>query len=77
MTGRLPILGTNDDIDRLASVVNGMLDELGRLMSEVKGVCDDIAHDLRTPLTRLSAALNVPSGAGWMKRSTPPASMPR
>ncbi|MEB0047517.1 MULTISPECIES: sensor histidine kinase [unclassified Pseudomonas] len=57
LTGRLPILGSNDDIDRLASVVNGMLDELERLMSEVKGVCDDIAHDLRTPLTRLIAGL--------------------
>ncbi|KAB0495828.1 sensor histidine kinase [Pseudomonas vancouverensis] len=57
LTGRLPIQGNNDDIDRLASVVNGMLDELERLMSEVKGVCDDIAHDLRTPLTRLIAGL--------------------
>uniref|UniRef100_A0A7C2AZH0 histidine kinase n=1 Tax=Pseudomonas graminis TaxID=158627 RepID=A0A7C2AZH0_9PSED len=57
LTGRLPIQGTNDEIDRLASVVNGMLDELERLMSEVKGVCDDIAHDLRTPLTRLIAGL--------------------
>src|SRR5471032_3578518 len=57
LTGRLPILGNNDDIDRLAGVVNGMLDELERLMSEVKGVCDDIAHDLRTPLTRLIAGL--------------------
>lgn len=57
LTGRLPIQGTNDDIDRLASVVNGMLDELERLMNEVKGVCDDIAHDLRTPLTRLIAGL--------------------
>jgi signal transduction histidine kinase len=57
LTGRLPIQGTNDDIDRLADVVNGMLDELERLMSEVKGVCDDIAHDLRTPLTRLIAGL--------------------
>ncbi|QPO23798.1 HAMP domain-containing histidine kinase [Pseudomonas sp. Y39-6] len=34
-----------------------MLDALERLMSEVKGVCDDIAHDLRTPLTRLIAGL--------------------
>ncbi|PMW99511.1 two-component sensor histidine kinase [Pseudomonas sp. FW215-R2] len=57
LTGRLPVQGNNDDIDRLASVVNGMLDELERLMSEVKGVCDDIAHDLRTPLTRLIAGL--------------------
>jgi signal transduction histidine kinase len=57
LTGRLPVRGNNDDIDRLALVVNGMLDELERLMSEVKGVCDDIAHDLRTPLTRLIAGL--------------------
>jgi signal transduction histidine kinase len=57
LTGRLPTRGNNDDIDRIATVVNGMLDALERLMSEVKGVCDDIAHDLRTPLTRLIAGL--------------------
>jgi signal transduction histidine kinase len=34
-----------------------MLSELERLMQEVKGVCDNIAHDLRTPLTRLLAGL--------------------
>ncbi|MEB0005793.1 ATP-binding protein [Pseudomonas sp. MH9.2] len=57
LSKRLPTRGNRDDIDRIASVVNGMLDELERLMSEVKGVCDDIAHDLRTPLTRLIAGL--------------------
>ncbi|MBD0677211.1 two-component sensor histidine kinase [Pseudomonas sp. PSB11] len=57
LSGRLPTRGNNDDIDRIAGVVNGMLDALERLMSEVKGVCDDIAHDLRTPLTRLIAGL--------------------
>jgi len=57
LSNRLPTQGNGDDIDRIASVVNGMLDELERLMSEVKGVCDDIAHDLRTPLTRLLAGL--------------------
>jgi len=57
LSERLPTRGNLDDIDRIASVVNGMLDELERLMSEVKGVCDDIAHDLRTPLTRLIAGL--------------------
>lgn len=57
LSGRLPTRGNRDDIDRIANVVNGMLDELERLMSEVKGVCDDIAHDLRTPLTRLIAGL--------------------
>jgi signal transduction histidine kinase len=57
LSRRLPTRGNRDDIDRIASVVNGMLDALERLMSEVKGVCDDIAHDLRTPLTRLIAGL--------------------
>jgi signal transduction histidine kinase len=38
-------------------VVNGMLENIERLMHEVKGVTDDIAHDLRTPLTRLLAGL--------------------
>ncbi|MBB3103152.1 sensor histidine kinase [Azomonas macrocytogenes] len=57
LSNRLPTRGNDDDIDRIATIVNGMLDELERLMSEVKGVCDDIAHDLRTPLTRLLAGL--------------------
>ena len=48
---------SGDDLDRLVSVVNGMLDELERLMHEVKGVCDGIAHDLRTPLARLLGGL--------------------
>ena len=45
----------NGDLDRLIRVINGMLDDIERLMQEVKGVCDSIAHDLRTPLTRLLA----------------------
>lgn len=57
LSRRLPVKGSLDDIDRIATVVNDMLDELERLMSEVKGVCDDIAHDLRTPLTRLIGGL--------------------
>lgn len=42
----------------LAGIVNSMLEEIERLMSEVKGVCDSIAHDLRTPLTRLRSQLH-------------------
>ena len=57
LAGRLPSRGTNDDVDRLVRVVNSMLDQIERLMGEVKGVCDSIAHDLRTPLTRLLAVL--------------------
>ncbi|TCR85287.1 ATP-binding protein [Rhizobium sp. BK376] len=54
---RLPTGRAGGDIDRLATVVNHMLDEIERLMHEVKGVCDSIAHDMRTPLTRLLASL--------------------
>jgi signal transduction histidine kinase len=54
---RLPIRRRHDDFDKLAIVVNGMLDEIERLVIDAKGVGDDIAHDLRTPLTRLRARL--------------------
>jgi signal transduction histidine kinase len=54
---RLPARGRSGDLDRLVHVINGMLDELEHLMQEVKGVGDNIAHDLRTPLTRLLAGL--------------------
>ncbi|WP_049623258.1 sensor histidine kinase [Frateuria defendens] len=57
LTGRLPVGSGGGDLDRLAREVNGMLDDLERLVHEVKGVCDGIAHDLRTPLTRLLGGL--------------------
>jgi signal transduction histidine kinase len=55
---RLPVTGRRDELDMLAGIVNSMLEEIERLMSEVKGVCDSIAHDLRTPLTRLRSQLH-------------------
>ena len=54
---RLPVSGRGDEVDLLAGIVNRMLGEIERLIGEVKGVCDNIAHDLRTPLTRLRAQL--------------------
>jgi signal transduction histidine kinase len=54
---RLPVSKRDDEVDRLAAIVNDMLDQIERLMGEVKGVCDNIAHDLRTPLTRLRSQL--------------------
>ncbi|SDT22630.1 Signal transduction histidine kinase [Pseudomonas asplenii] len=54
---RLPLSNRRDELDMLAAIVNAMLDRIERLMNEVKGVCDNIAHDLRTPLTRLRAQL--------------------
>lgn len=57
LSGRLPSRGLSADLAHLTSVVNGILDQLERLMIEVKGVNENIAHDLRTPLTRVMASL--------------------
>ncbi len=54
---RLPVGRRRDEFDRLSEMVNGMLDETQRLVEEVKVAGDAIAHDLRTPLTRLRARL--------------------
>jgi len=54
---RLPISGRHDELDMLSSIVNTMLEEIERLLSEVKSVTDTVAHDLRTPLTRLRLML--------------------
>jgi len=54
---RLPLGRRNRELDALAQIVNAMLDETERLMGEVKTASDNIAHDLRTPLTRLRASI--------------------
>ncbi len=53
LSGRLQVTGTGDEFDRLAESLNAMLGRIERLMIGMKGVSDDIAHDLKTPLTRL------------------------
>ena len=50
---RLPVGGTGDELDRLADNLNAMLDRIEALMAGLKEVSDNIAHDLKTPLTRL------------------------
>jgi signal transduction histidine kinase len=51
--GRLPVAGTGDELDRLAENLNAMLERIEALMFGLKEVSDNIAHDLKTPLTRL------------------------
>jgi signal transduction histidine kinase len=55
---RLPIAGRHDEIDMLAGVVNQMMDEIERLATEARSAGDVVAHDLRTPLTRLRLLLS-------------------
>lgn len=53
LSGRLPVSGAGDEIDRLAGSLNAMLERIEALMRGLKEVSDNIAHDLKTPLTRL------------------------
>ena len=50
---RIPTRGSNDEFDQLATNLNSMLDRIQSLMDGLRHVSDNIAHDLRTPLTRL------------------------
>ena len=53
LSGRLPVGRSGDELDRLASNLNAMLERIEALMVGLKEVSDNIAHDLKTPLTRL------------------------
>lgn len=53
LSGRLPVYGSNDEFDRLAISVNAMLDRIEQLDHGLREVSDNIAHDLKTPLTRM------------------------
>jgi signal transduction histidine kinase len=75
LSDRVPLHGTSDEFDQLAANLNRMLDQIERLMTAMRGVTDDVAHDLRTPLsrlrTRLERALIEPYGADSSAGSSP------
>ncbi|MGB0712408.1 MAG: ATP-binding protein, partial [Gammaproteobacteria bacterium] len=56
---RVPQKGTGDDLDQLSGNLNAMLDRIQGLMANVRQVSDNIAHDLKTPLTRLRNDLEM------------------
>jgi signal transduction histidine kinase len=53
LSGRLPVTGAGDEFDRLSENLNSMLARIAALNEGLKQVSDNIAHDLKTPLTRL------------------------
>jgi len=59
MSRRVPVRGTDDELDRLARNLNAMLDRIEALMTGLRQVTDNIAHDLRSPLNRLRSRLEV------------------
>lgn len=59
LSKRVPVVGTNDEFDRLAISINEMLDGIEDLTVGLRQVSQDIAHDLRTPLTRMRQKLEL------------------
>jgi HAMP domain-containing protein len=57
LSARIPVRGTQDEIDQLVSSLNAMLARIQQLMDGLRQVSSDIAHDLRTPLGRLRQQL--------------------
>jgi signal transduction histidine kinase len=55
---RVPLDGSGDSFDQLGAAINDMLDRIGGLLSELRLLTDSMAHDLRSPLTRLRARID-------------------
>lgn len=56
---RLPVSGTGDEYDRLATTINRSFAEVERLVASLRAATDGLAHDLKTPLTRIKARLEL------------------
>ncbi len=68
LSRRIELSGADDEFDELARHLNAMLERIDRLLAGMRQVTDDIAHDLRTPLTRMRARIEL----ALMHDSLPP-----
>lgn len=59
LSGRVPLSGSGDAFDRLSQQINAMLDRIGGLMDELRMLTDSLAHDLRSPVSRLRSAAHA------------------
>ncbi|MDE1145731.1 MAG: HAMP domain-containing sensor histidine kinase [Azospirillaceae bacterium] len=59
LVSRVPLTGSGDEFDQLAHTLNAMLDRIEALVAGIRHVSQGIAHDLRTPLTRLRTRLEL------------------
>jgi signal transduction histidine kinase len=64
LKARIPVRGTQDELDRLAGTINEMLDRIASLMENLRQVTNDIAHDMRTPVSHLRQGLERARGEG-------------
>jgi signal transduction histidine kinase len=63
LSQRVPLSGTGDSFDRLGMQINAMLDRITALMEELRLLTDSLAHDLRSPASRLRAAAQAAAEA--------------
>ncbi|MGF1562326.1 MAG: sensor histidine kinase [Geminicoccaceae bacterium] len=59
LSQRIATIGNADEFDRLGNNLNTMLDRIEQLLTSMRQVSDDVAHDLRTPLTRMRTRLEL------------------
>jgi signal transduction histidine kinase len=63
LSQRVPLSGAGDSFDRLGMQINAMLDRISTLMEELRLLTDSLAHDLRSPASRLRAAAHAAAEA--------------
>lgn len=61
---RVPVKARGDEIDQLANTFNQMLDRIQALLTEIKEMSDNMAHDLRSPITRIRGIAEVTLASG-------------